>query len=69
MLCDVCATFRFEMGMTQQIAVRVDRRIKRRLINEVRARRAKGHGVDRSDVMREALIEYFDRRNGKAVAA
>ena len=57
------------MNMTEQIAVRVDRRIKHRLINEVRARRARGHGVDRSDILREALIEYFDRRNGKVVVS
>jgi hypothetical protein len=55
------------------IYCRIDRNLKRKLAAEVRSQRLKGHGSRESDVTREALVEYFERRqahrNGKAVAA
>ena len=54
------------MSLTIQIAARVDRKLKRRIAQEVRGRRARGEGIQDADIIREALIQYLERReNGK----
>jgi hypothetical protein len=52
----------------------VDKPTKANLRAEVRSRRRRGHALKEADIIREALVEYFDRRspNGEkeqAVAA
>jgi hypothetical protein len=51
---------------------RIDRPLKVKIRREVRRRRARGLAHKESDITREALVEYFEMRdgqtNGKAAA-
>ena len=48
---------------------RIDRPLKTKLKAEVKRRRRRGLAHREADVTRDALIEYFELRDGKAVAA
>jgi hypothetical protein len=54
---------------------RIDKSLKKRLALEARRRGQRGLGAAESDVVRAALVEYFEGRdgapngNGRAVAA
>lgn len=50
------------MKLTEQIAVRVDGNLKTKVLEEVKTRRERGLGADGADVVRDALIEYFERK-------
>lgn len=50
------------MKLKEQIAVRVDSNLKGMVLQEVKIRRARGLGADGADVVRDALIEYFERK-------
>jgi hypothetical protein len=48
------------MQLTEQIAARVDPNLKKKLNAEVLRRRLRGEGVAPADVIRDALIRYFE---------
>jgi hypothetical protein len=48
---------------------RIDRPLKIKLRKEVRRRRSRGLAHKEADVTREALVEYFELRDRKAVTS
>ena len=53
------------MALTEMIAARVDKKIARRIADEAKARGLTGKRVAGADITREALIEYFARKDAE----
>lgn len=57
------------MKLDQTLYARVPRTLKNKLSAEARRRRAQGHNTKDADILREALVQYFQiRETGKVTA-
>lgn len=54
-----------KLNLKCKIVARVSPATRRTVFKEVRERRKKGEGIQASDIFREALSEYFQKREAK----